>query len=111
MAPRYTGINALLTGLDPAAPLVDIAGPDAPMMCVVQLNHLGGALARPPAVPDGVEHRDARYLLRVISPLDGTDAQAAGKVHAQLLEAVREQTLGRFPSFVFGAAGRTSQPA
>jgi hypothetical protein len=101
----YSGTNALLAGLDSPAPLVEIAGPDAPMMCVVQLNHLGGALARPPAVPDSVEHRDARFLLRVISPLDGTDEAAVAAVHTELLEAVRTQTLGRSPSFVFGPAG------
>jgi FAD/FMN-containing dehydrogenase len=45
----YSGTNALLRDLEAAAlpSLVDIAGPRAPMMCVVQLNHLGGALARP----------------------------------------------------------------
>jgi FAD/FMN-containing dehydrogenase len=84
----YSGTNALLAELDDPAPLVDVAGPGAPMMCVVQLNHLGGALARPPAVPDAVEHRDARFLLRVISPLDGTDEPAVAAVHAELMAAV-----------------------
>jgi hypothetical protein len=28
----------------------DLAGPDAPVPCVVDLRHLGGALARTPAV-------------------------------------------------------------
>lgn len=106
----YSGTNALLSDLDSPAPIVDITGPDAPMMCVVQLNHLGGALGRPPAVPDAVEHRDARFLLRVISPLDGTDEAAVATVHAELMGAVAAQTLGRSPGFVFGAAGRTSQP-
>lgn len=88
VAARLHRHNALPADLDSPAPLVVIAGPGAPMMCVVQLNHLGGALARPSAVPDAVEHRDARFLLRVISPLEGPDEAAVAAVHAELLEAV-----------------------
>lgn len=102
----YCGTNAMLAALDRPESLVDIAGPTAPMMCVVQLNHLGGALAQAPVVPDSVAHRDARYLLRVLSPLDGTDEAAMAGIHGALLEAVSPRTLGRSPGFVFGAAGR-----
>ena len=100
----YSGTNALLSDLDAATlpSLVDIAGPGAPMMCVVQLNHLGGALARPPAVPDAIAHRDAAYLLRVLSPLDGTDLASVRSVHAALMDAVAGTTVGRSPSFEFG---------
>ncbi|WP_406106722.1 hypothetical protein OG698_30035 [Streptomyces sp. NBC_01003] len=38
---------------------------------VAQINHLGGALSRPAA--DAVPYRDAEWLARILSPLDGTD--------------------------------------
>jgi hypothetical protein len=100
----YSGTNALLSDLtaEILPSFVDIAGPSAPMMCVVQLNHLGGALARPPAVPDAIAHRDAAYLLRVISPLDGADVASVRSVHGALMAAVASTTVGRSPSFVFG---------
>ncbi|GES31397.1 FAD-binding oxidoreductase [Streptomyces angustmyceticus] len=43
----YDGDNALLSGLDAAAlqRVAALTGPAAPVMCVVQLNHLGGAMA------------------------------------------------------------------
>ena len=47
-----------------------LAGPGSGLPCVVQISHLGGALAAEPAVPSVVGHRDARYALRVLSRLD-----------------------------------------
>ncbi|WP_159471066.1 FAD-binding oxidoreductase [Streptomyces caniferus] len=95
----YDGDNALLGGLDAAALLrvATLAGPAAPAMCVVQLNHLGGAMARrggPDDVAGAVGHRDARFALRVLSPLigadtgeepgtDGTDRSGAGRPGAE----------------------------
>ncbi|MGW7487851.1 FAD-binding oxidoreductase [Streptomyces sp. NPDC054786] len=74
----YDGDNALLSGLDTAAlhRVAALTGPDAPTMCVVQLNHLGGAMARrggPDEVAGAVGHRDARFALRLLSPLIGSD--------------------------------------
>jgi hypothetical protein len=98
----YTGTNAMLRALDPAVlhAAVDVTGPDAPVMCVVALRHLGGALARPPAVPDAVAHRDAPYLLSVLSLVDGTDVP--GRLHRQLMDAVAPWTDGRTPNFRYG---------
>jgi FAD/FMN-containing dehydrogenase len=98
----YTGTNAMLRALDPAVlhAAVDVTGPDAPVMCVVALRHLGGALARPPAVPDAVAHRDAPYLLSVLSLVDGTDVP--GRLHRQLMDAVAPWTVGRTPNFRYG---------
>lgn len=52
----YRSANRLVSGLDPdaLASLVDLAGPSAPVMTVVGIRHLGGALARPPSVPNVV---------------------------------------------------------
>jgi hypothetical protein len=106
----YTGTNAMLSALDPAVlhAAVDLAGPTAPVMCVVGLRHLGGALARPPAVPDAVAHRDAPYLLSVLSLVDGTDVPAG--LHRRLMDAVAPWTLGRAPNFRFGEQAARDWP-
>jgi hypothetical protein len=103
----YSGTNAMLGDLDPTAipALLELAGSGAPMMCVMQLNHLGGALTRPPEVPAAVEHRDARYLLRVLSPLDGTDIASVRAVHRGVQDVLAPWTLGRSPNFLFGEGG------
>jgi len=103
----YYGTSALLSELDASAQqaILELTGPDAPMTCIVQLNHLGGALARPPAVANAVGHRDARYLLRVVSPL-GDDPQAGRAavrpVHDRLHQALAPCTVGRSLGFHFG---------
>ncbi|QZY20705.1 FAD-dependent oxidoreductase [Streptomyces decoyicus] len=75
----YDGDNALLSGLDVDAlhRVAVLTGPDAPTMCVLQLNHLGGAMAKrggPEEVAGSVGHRDARFALRLLSPLPGAEA-------------------------------------
>lgn len=106
----YTGTNAMLRGLDPAVlhAAVDLTGPAAPVMCVVQLRHLGGALARPPTVPDAVAHRDAGYLLHVLSLVDGTDVP--GRLHRQLMDALAPWTLGHTPNFRYGERAAQEWP-
>lgn len=99
----YRGSNAALSELDAAllGRLVELGGPPSPS--VIQINHLGGALARPPAVPNAVGHRDAGYLLRVVGGPEGTDAQD------RIIAAARPWTLGRNPNFVFGLTGTPEQ--
>jgi FAD/FMN-containing dehydrogenase len=106
----YTGTNAMLRELDPAVldAMLDITGPDAPVMCVLGLRHLGGALARPPAVPDAVTHRDAPYLLQVLSLVDGTEVP--GRLHRELMDAVAPWTAGRTPNFRFGEQAAAAWP-
>ena len=106
----YTGTNAVLRELDPAVldAALDITGPDAPVMCVLSLRHLGGALARPPAAPDAVAHRDAPYLLQVLSLVDGTDVP--GRLHRELMDAVAPWTAGVNPNFRFGEQAAKDWP-
>ncbi|MFE9637362.1 BBE domain-containing protein, partial [Streptomyces sp. NPDC006463] len=101
----YTGDNALLGSLGtPVLDAVqDLAGPAAPVMCVVDLRHLGGALARPPAVPNAVGHRGAAYILRVLSPVGPWSTADIAPVHEELLAAVRPWTVGRSLNFVYGS--------
>ncbi|MGH3376404.1 MAG: FAD-binding oxidoreductase [Actinoallomurus sp.] len=101
----YSGTNLLLSGLDARAlrTVAGLAGPDAPVPCVVDLRHLGGALARTPAVPNAVGHRSAAYLLRVLSPLDGTDHEAVRAAHRRVFAAMEPwSTGGRCLNFLYG---------
>ncbi|KUL37153.1 FAD-binding protein [Streptomyces sp. NRRL F-4489] len=109
----YNGDNALLSGVDAAAlrQVAALTGPASPVMVVVQLNHLGGALATGPdggsgAGAGGVGHRDARFLLRVLSPLGADDPEgdlaAARAVHAAALAEVAPWRIGRSVNFLFG---------
>jgi FAD/FMN-containing dehydrogenase len=97
----YAGSNLMLSGLDAEAvrTVFDLAGPDAPVPCVVDLRHLGGALARTPEVPSAVGHRDAAYLLRVLSAEDSAAARAA---HERVFAAMRPwATGGRSLNFIY----------
>ncbi|RJL31372.1 FAD-binding oxidoreductase [Bailinhaonella thermotolerans] len=80
----YAGAGTLLTELDSAAAFA-VAGPSAEVPTVLQVRHLGGALAKPsPAV---IGHREARYVLHVVAGLD--DPDTPGGPGAQDVEAVR----------------------
>ncbi|KOG65786.1 FAD-binding protein [Streptomyces griseoflavus] len=100
----YDGDGVLLSGLDAGAlrAVAALTGPDAPLMTVVQLNHLGGALAEGGG---SVGHRNARYLLRLLSPLDGTDVAAARALHAEVRGVLAPWALGRSVNFLFGDHG------
>ncbi|MFF8310769.1 FAD-binding oxidoreductase [Streptomyces lydicus] len=113
----YDGDNALLGGVDAAAlrRVAALTGPAAPVMCVVQLNHLGGALAARDTAATAVGHRDARYALRLLSPLpaDAPDARRATvrALHAEALAAVAPWRLGRSVNFLFGGHGQRPDAA
>ncbi|PSM43587.1 FAD-linked oxidoreductase [Streptomyces dioscori] len=109
----YYGDSAVLGTLDPDAvdpmdavhvvdamgELLALTGPDAPSMYVVQVNHLGGALARPR--PNAVPHREGRFLVRV---LGGVDGPARELLH-RALATVEPWTIGRALNFAYGAGG------
>lgn len=68
----YRSQSLLLDSLDEGAlaGLRERAGAQAPLMCVVGLRHLGGALARAPRDAGAVGHRGAAYALSVLSPVE-----------------------------------------
>lgn len=106
-AHTYTGTNLLLDRLDveEVRQFVERAGYDAPVMCVVQLHHLGGALSRPPADGNAVGHRTAPYSLSVLSGGEGEfDARAAKAFHHTLTEPLEHRKAGRLLNLLFGAA-------
>src|SRR5918998_2576917 len=100
----------MLRGLDSAAmrEVLDLTGPEAPVSRVVQLRHLGGALSRPPALPNAVGHRGAEHLLSVISPLDGSDPGDARSVHGRGIAAPPPPALGRGAGYIYRAKTTTS---
>ncbi|MFG2994882.1 BBE domain-containing protein, partial [Streptomyces sp. NPDC048257] len=102
----YAGDNALLGALEPPVlrAVQDLAGPGAPVMCVVDLRHLGGALARRQGAPNAVGHRDAAYILRVLSPVEPGAGAEVAPVHDRLLDAVLPWTVGRNLNFVYGGS-------
>ncbi|WP_338696492.1 FAD-binding protein [Streptomyces sp. Q6] len=103
----YYGDSVFLDELDVAgvAELFALSGPAADTMHVVQLNHLGGALSRP--APNAVPYRDAGWLVRILSPLDGSAREAARAHHARAFGAVAEHVVGRSLNFAFGGNDRT----
>ncbi len=101
----YHGTGVMLGSLDEAG-LRDIvrgAGPGAPVSTVVQINHLGGALAEPPACPSVVGHRDAAYLLRLLSGVGEDGVGPIDPAHEGVVAALGTRVLGRSLGFQFGA--------
>lgn len=96
----YYGDTALLTDFPAATAerFIELAGPDAPIGLVTEVRHLGGALSRPPEVPNAVGHREAQYQLMVLSGPGVAEHAAQEKVFAE----VEPQTLGRALNFAYG---------
>ncbi|SCD45407.1 FAD binding domain-containing protein [Streptomyces sp. BpilaLS-43] len=105
----YYGDSAVLRDLDAvaAARVLELTGPQAPMMTVVQLNHLGGALAAPPAAAGAVPYREAGFLLRLLSPLGGTDVAAVRSLYGEVTGLLAPHLMGRALNFSFGGGDRT----
>jgi FAD/FMN-containing dehydrogenase len=98
----YVGDNVLLDSLPTAVldAVRTIAGPDADVPCVVDIRHLGGAMARPPSPPNAVPYREAAYILRVLSPAG--DVAAARVVHNRVFAAAAPYAIGRAATFGYG---------
>ena len=94
----YRAQNLLLADLDPVAlsTIPKLAGPEAGAMCVVGIRHLGGALSRPPAIPNAVGRREAQYALTVLSPGE----QDFTALHRSILEPWT--SIGRQLNFSLG---------
>lgn len=100
----YRSSSLLLRDLDPRLlrRLPELAGPSAPVMCVIGLRHLGGALARPPRVPNAVGHRDAGYSLMVLSPVAPDGEEVVRATHSVVLGPFAGQAVGRSLNFSYG---------
>ncbi|TDD34090.1 FAD-binding oxidoreductase [Actinomadura sp. KC06] len=96
--------NAMMSKFDASVPgaVLDLVGPGAEVFAVVQFNHLGAALAQPPAIPNAVDHRDASHVLRVVTLPQGPDRDVAHETAQTVTQAVAPWALGRSPSFLQG---------
>ncbi|MGW7272908.1 FAD-binding oxidoreductase [Streptomyces sp. NPDC054864] len=104
----YYGDSVVVRELDLAAEeLFALTGPAAEKMHVVQINQLGGALAKPAG--NAVPYRDAGWLVRVLSPFDttdGTDLDAVRAVQARAFGLFASGSMGRLLNFAFAAGDR-----
>lgn len=100
----YRSRNMLLSDLDPAAAaeLLRRTGPALPFMAVVGLRHLGGALARGPKAPNAVGHRDAAYMLNVLTVAEDDDTADMASLRSGAASLFTGHTLGRSLNFSFG---------
>lgn len=105
----YFGNSVLLRELDPAVlrAIHELAGPAAPVPCITDLRHLGGAMSRTPEVPSAVSFREARYIVRVLSPLGRSGLPDVRAAHQRVYDAVAPWTLGRSVNFIYGEATAT----
>ncbi|GAA2424472.1 FAD-binding oxidoreductase [Streptomyces glaucus] len=91
-------------GDDVLRTLLEHAGPQAQLPCVVELRHLGGAVAEPPRHPNSVAHRDAPYLLSVVTLLFGATAEDTRPFYEKLFTALEPFSSGAGLNFLgFGA--------
>ncbi|MEV7884655.1 FAD-dependent oxidoreductase [Streptomyces sp. NPDC088357] len=100
----YYGDSAVLGEFDlaTAGEVLRRTGPGAGAMTVVQINHLGGALAE--AAPNSVPWREGRFLVRLLTV--GGRAQAR-EVLDPAFALLAPVTLGRAVNFAFGAGDRS----
>jgi FAD/FMN-containing dehydrogenase len=100
----YRSQNLLVRDLDAGAlaGLTKAAGPSAPVMSVVGLRHLGGALARAPRTADPVGHRDAAYSVMILSPVEPGEEGTVRGLHDDALAPFVPHALGRSLNFSYG---------
>ncbi|WP_019886302.1 FAD-binding oxidoreductase [Streptomyces purpureus] len=99
------GITVSELDVDAAAELLELTGPGAGRMAVLQISHLGGALAK--EAPNAVPHRDARFLVRGLYPIGEDGLAPVKELHARVAAAVGPWATGRALNFVFGDGERT----
>ncbi|GAA2777022.1 FAD-binding oxidoreductase [Saccharopolyspora taberi] len=100
----YYGNNVLLSSFpaEAADAVRRLCGPAAPVPVILDVRHLGGALSRPPAEPNCVGHREAQYIVRVLSPLATAELADVRRVHRRIFSALAEWTVGQAPNFRYG---------
>ncbi|MEU7145594.1 FAD-binding oxidoreductase [Nocardia sp. NPDC046473] len=94
----YAATNALLSELsgETLSALLSAAGPDSGADAVIDIRHLGGALSNPSETV--VNHRDAAYIVRIITDPDDETA-AKDKIRT----ALAPWTVGHSLNFLYGA--------
>lgn len=100
----YRASNLLVGHLDSTAlaTLPKVIGPSTPAMCIVNIRHLRGSLARPPHVANAVGHRDAAYSLSIVSPMETGAEETVQAAHRAAVEPWSAYALGRSLNFSYG---------
>jgi FAD/FMN-containing dehydrogenase len=92
--------------------LIDAAGPGVELpLIIVELRHLGGALARQPEVPNAVSGRDGQFTITVLGPAVPELAEAVPAAGAAVLHAVEPWATGTALLNFLGAATTPEQVA
>jgi FAD/FMN-containing dehydrogenase len=91
--------------------LIELAGPEADCpLAFVELRHLGGALGRPPAIPDAVGNRDAAFAFWIVAigtPEEGAETMAYADVMLDRLTPW--STGGKYLNFMSSADASAEQ--
>ncbi|MFI6168309.1 FAD-binding oxidoreductase [Nocardia sp. NPDC051052] len=102
------GDNLMLgpLGIEAAATLFDLVRSGAPVPHVVELRHLGGALACRPAAGNAIGHRSAHFVLVLATRSDMADADVIRYAHTELLHTFsRWSAGGQMLNFMTGERG------
>ncbi|MEU4651057.1 FAD-binding oxidoreductase [Nocardia fluminea] len=103
----YAATNALLSELTPQglSALRALTAPGGSVDAVIDIRHLGAALRH--GGPASIDHRDAEYIVRVITgPGEGDSApEGLGKVR----EALAPWMIGHSLAFLYGAGGAADE--
>ncbi|WP_433475638.1 FAD-binding oxidoreductase [Spirillospora sp. CA-142024] len=105
----YHATNVALDRLDEetVGDLLALVGPGSPDRAILEIRHLGGAMAKEPSVPNAVGNRGAEYLVGVLSKLGpGADVEA---LHTRVGDALERKASGRLLNFLFGANATPEQ--
>ncbi|MFE3319667.1 FAD-binding oxidoreductase [Nocardia sp. NPDC059195] len=99
----YAATNALLSELAPQglSALRALTAPGGQVDAVIDIRHLGGALRH--GGPASIDHRDAEYIVRVITGPGAGDSAPEGL--ALVREALAPWTIGHSLAFLYGAGG------
>jgi FAD/FMN-containing dehydrogenase len=93
--PSYDSNIALRTlDADAVDAIVSLAGPQAGSPLIIEIRQLGGAYARPPAIPSAVGGRDAAYMIFAAGVLEPGREDETRRAHEELHEQMRPWATG-----------------
>jgi hypothetical protein len=92
----FLGTNSMLRALDESAvnALLALAGPSMAPPYLVELRHFGGALSRPPRVPNAIGRRDAAFSVYSGSVVGPGNYDALRAAQETLHEGLRPWATG-----------------
>lgn len=102
----YQGDAVAARAVNPAAldaELAYLSSPDISSPTFLFLHHLGGAMATPATPANAIGHRQAQYLIRMISSTGPeSDPRTVAAEQDKVLGTLADQPSGRMINFLFG---------